>query len=89
MNQIGPGLRCVFCGEGYGEHDVACRYYPVQPAIESPTDSTLRYLLAQTTTRAEAMQAALWKLEKMTLWEWIWYGRGVVREALKIGDHRP
>ncbi len=47
--------------------------------------STLRYLLAQTTTHAEAMQAALWKLEKMNWWERLWYGRGVVREALRIG----
>ncbi len=52
-------------------------------------DSTLRDLLAQTTTRADALQAALWKLERMNLWERIWYGRSVVREALRIGRWKP
>ncbi len=47
--------------------------------------TTMRFLLAQTTTHATSLEAALWKLEKMSLWERLWYGRDVVREALRIG----
>ncbi len=76
----GGEISCNECGGTYGHRMTCIRR-------TQGMDSTIRDLLAQTTARAEAMQAALWKLEKMTLWERLWYGRSVVRDALKIKNY--